>query len=121
MSKTKILVVDDNLELLQIINDFLIDNNYDVVCCEDGEQAIEKNEAFDAEIILTDIVMPKIDGIELLVKMKKKQPELYIIVMSGGNRGHADNYLHMASDLGANAVLHKPFALAKLLEKIENR
>ena len=116
----KILIVDDEPSVLKMLRKMLKDDAKEIIEAENGEQALELCLQHEMDLIITDIVMPKTDGMELLVKMKAKIPELYIIVMSGGNRGHGDKYLQMASDLGANALLHKPFSLSKLLETIEN-
>ena len=119
MTKKKILVVDDNNALLEMLTEFLTSNDYHVVACDSGTEALEQFNDFMPDIVLTDVVMPGFDGIELLLKLRTINPELRVVVMSGGNRGHADTYLHMADKLGANLVLNKPFELAELLAQLE--
>lgn len=114
----KILIVDDNVSLLDMLTEFLTDNGYDVVSCDSGVEALIKFNEVMPDIVLTDVVMPGFDGIELLLKLRTINPGVRVIVMSGGNRGHADTYLHMADKLGANAVLNKPFELPDLLTQI---
>ena len=118
-NKKKILIVDDNQSYLEILNNFLSDNEYDVVCSHNGKDAKEKFEEFTPDIVLTDIVMPEVDGIELLLSLRKINPEISVIAMSGGNRGYADSYLNMAEKLGADVILNKPFELSVLLEEIK--
>lgn len=117
-NKNKILIVDDNQEYLVVLSEYLTDQGYNVVCCDNGKDAQEKFSEFLPHIVLTDIVMPEVDGIELLLSLRKINPEISVIVMSGGNRGHASSYLQMAEKLGANVILNKPFELSALLEEI---
>lgn len=119
INKTKILVVDDNQHLLDIINDHLLANGYDVSCSLNGVDAKQKIIDIKPSIVITDIVMPEVDGIELLLKIKEINPNIRIIVMSGGNRGYADTYLQMADKLGADAILNKPFLLEDLLAEVQ--
>ena len=120
MTRTvKILVVDDNKKFLSMLDEFLSENNYVVEISDNGNEALKKFADFIPDIVVTDIVMPDIDGIELLLQLRKINSDVKVIVMSGGNRGHADAYLHMADKLGADAVLSKPFELRELLLEIE--
>jgi CheY-like chemotaxis protein len=118
-NKTKILLVDDNQAFLDMLKEYLMDNNYDIVCSNNGSDAQEQFEKFHPDIIVTDIVMPEVDGIELLLTLRKINPDVRIIAMSGGNRGHAESYLIMAEKLGANVVLNKPFELPVFLDEIK--
>ena len=120
MTRTvKILVVDDNKKFLSMLDEFLSENNYVVEISDNGNEALKKFADYVPDIVVTDIVMPDIDGIELLLQLRKINSDVKVIVMSGGNRGHADAYLHMADKLGADAVLSKPFELRELLLEIE--
>ena len=116
----KILIVDDNADLLVMLSEYLTSNDYNVVSCESGSEGLTEFFNFMPDIVLTDVVMPGFDGIELLLKLRVINPDVRVIVMSGGNRGHADTYLHMADKLGANAVLNKPFELSDLLAQLKN-
>ena len=118
VNKKKILVVDDNKNYLEILKEFLTDHEYDVACSYNGRDAREKFTEFILDIVVTDIVMPEVDGIELLLSLREINPEISVIAMSGGNRGHAGSYLMMAEKLGANVILNKPFELSTLLEEI---
>lgn len=119
MNKTKILIVDDNEVFLALLNDFLIQNEYDVLTSSNGLDAKKINSDFNPDIVITDVVMPGIDGIELLMSLRNTNPNVKVIVMSGGNKGHADTYLLLADKLGANLILNKPFELSSLLIEIK--
>ena len=118
-NKIKILIVDDNQDYLEVLSEYLTDQGYDVVSCYNGKDAQEKFAEFLPNIVVTDIVMPEVDGIELLLALRKINPEINVIAMSGGNRGYAGSYLKMAEKLGANVILNKPFELSTLLEEIK--
>ncbi len=119
LNKKKILVVDDDKGFLSLLNEFLVSSGYNVKFSLNGDEAQSQFAEFMPDIVVTDIVMPGIDGIELLLNLRKINPEIRIIVMSGGNTGHADTYLNMAENLGANVILNKPFKLSELLLQIQ--
>lgn len=118
-NKIKILVVDDNVSFLEMLSEFLSENGYEVLVCNNGKVALEQFTAHVPNIILTDIIMPEVDGIELLLSLRKINPNVKVIAMSGGNQGHAGAYLQMAEKLGANSVLNKPFELSTLLAELK--
>jgi len=62
--------------------------------------------------------MPDCDGIELVMSVRKKLPDIKVIVMSGGGRVRADHYLNLAEKLGAARVFEKPFNTAELRETV---
>lgn len=119
MKKVKILIVDDEESLIDLLIDFLVGNGYEVEGCIDSTDAKNKFLEFKPDIVITDVIMPDIDGIELLLELRKINADIRIIVMSGGNRGHADTYLQMADKLGANTIIRKPFELTELLLEIK--
>ena len=115
MKNNKILLVDDNEQFLSLLNKFLVSNGFEVVCSNNGVEAKELFLKFKPNLVITDIVMPDIDGIELLLAIRELNPDILVIAMSGGNQGHADTYLQMADTLGADIIISKPFQLADLL------
>ena len=119
VDKQKLLIVDDNEQLLSMLNEYLAEHGYDVICSLSGEDAINIFSEFNPDLVITDIVMPDIDGIELLLNLRKINPTIKVIAMSGGNQGHGDTYLKMANKLGANTILNKPFKLSDLVDEIK--
>jgi CheY-like chemotaxis protein len=118
-NKTKILVVDDNPALLEMLKESLEENGYDVAFTYDGKEATKLFAEFKPDIVLTDIVMPGVDGIELLISLRNINSDIKIMAMSGGNKGHAETYLHMAEKLGANKIITKPFEISELLRRLD--
>ena len=74
----------------------------------------------DIDVVVTDILMPEKDGIELLMELRERAPDLPVIAISGGGRISSLNYLETASAMGAVAVFNKPFNEKFLIEKIES-
>ena len=82
MAKT-ILVVDDETSILQSLEGILTDEGFEFVGAESGLEALEKIEEMMPDVVLLDIWMPGLDGIETLEKIKVLYPMLQVIMMSG--------------------------------------
>jgi two-component system nitrogen regulation response regulator NtrX len=116
MART-ILVVDDEETIIQSLNGILTDEGYDVVSANSGAGALEKIEEVMPELILLDIWMPGIDGIETLVKIKDTNPHLPVVMMSG--HGTIETAVK-ATKLGAYDFIEKPLSLEKVLLCVNN-
>lgn len=117
-NQPQLLLVDDDNDLRNLLERVLLRNAYRVHAAADGRQAIKLlgRERFD--LVITDIIMPDVEGIELILKIRKDHPNLPVIAMSAGGRLHAEGYLKMARSLGANQILEKPFSIESLLDGI---
>jgi len=80
-------------------------------------QALADKEPFD--LMITDVIMPDCDGIELIMTLRREQPDLKVIVISGGGRVRAEHYLSLAEKLGVNRVFEKPLDPVKFREAVE--
>ena len=116
MART-ILVVDDEETIIQSLNGILMDEGYDVVSANSGADALEKIEEVMPELVLLDIWMPGIDGIEALVKIKETSPNLPVVMMSG--HGTIETAVK-ATKLGAYDFIEKPLSLEKVLLCVNN-
>lgn len=112
----KILVVDDNADLRDSLRLLLARLGYDAEAARDGQQALEIQRQRPARILITDIFMPGKDGIETIEAFRREWPSIKIIAMSGGGVVATRDYLEFAPDIGADAVLRKPFTLEHLQE-----
>lgn len=115
----RILVVDDEVPIRFVIKHVLVAAGYDVSTASDGDEAIKlaTDETFD--LILSDLVMPGKDGIEMILSLRASQPGTPIIAMSGGLKQGVQSFLPLAKKLGACRTLSKPFDQASLLNVIE--
>jgi len=114
----RILLVDDEDLVRQLFEAVLELEQHEVTTASDGNGALAAlaNGTFD--VVVTDIVMPDKEGIEMIMEMRKMKPDLPIIAMSGGGRGSSSDYLEMAALLGAKRTLAKPFSAQELLDAV---
>jgi len=113
--KAKILVVDDEKELREMIEDALTSNNFSVSSAENGIEAIKMNQQEDFDIILMDINMPEMGGIEAVEKIKSSKPKAFIVMMTGAG----DDEIRSSLEKGGYACLRKPVTMKKLLKSLE--
>lgn len=118
MKSCSILVVDDEDELREIVRRVLADAGHRVMTAEDGNSAsrLISNEVFD--LVITDVIMPERDGMQVITELRRKHPRVRVIAMSGGGHVPRAQYLKMARGLGAHAVLEKPFTASELTQAI---
>ena len=115
MEKFKLLIVDDEQDFLETIIKRLKARGIDVTGVESGYQALEVLEGRDPDVIILDVKMPGLDGIETLREIKKKRPLVEVIMLTG----HASVESGLQGmQLGAFDYVMKPVALDELLEKV---
>ncbi|MFH1686295.1 MAG: response regulator [bacterium] len=107
----KILLVDDEREFVQTLSERLNTRNLRSSIAYDGEQALEMIEQEIPDVIVLDLLMPGIDGIETLRRVKRSHPEVEVIILTGHG---SDREQAMAEDLGAFAYLRKPVNVNEL-------
>ena len=117
MSKGKILVVDDEIYIVHILDFSLGMEGYEVITALDGEQALEKVKAEKPDLIVLDIMMPKLDGYEVCknIKSSAETQHIPVILLSAKGR-NVDQKLGF--DVGADDYITKPFSPRKLVERI---
>ena len=117
----KILVIDDDIAVLKYLRAILKHNGFNVLTADNGHKAFEllsKNQ--DVTIVITDIIMPEQEGIEIIRKIKSKHPHIKIVAISGGGKMSSESYLQLAYAAGANATLKKPFWDRELLNTLHH-
>ena len=119
MSSCAILVVDDEEELRELIRHVLERAGHSVACASNGREASLVIERCQFDVVVTDMLMPDRDGLELITEIKAKHPTLKIVAMSGGGQIGSDQYLSMAKGFGAHVLLRKPFAHQALLAAVD--
>ena len=83
MVKPSILVVDDELLIRDLLYDFFTGRGWDISVAEDGEKALEVMRSRNFDLVLTDIKMPEMDGLDLTSHVKQSHPELPVVLMTG--------------------------------------
>lgn len=114
----KILVIDDDAPVLEFFRQVL-DGRHEVTTAANGEDGLRLCRKQPFDVVVTDIYMPFIDGLELLRELGRNAPQVKIIVMTGKMVEGASSYLKLAKDLGAAEVLAKPFTQEQLVSAVE--
>ena len=116
MDRFRILVVDDELLIRDLLYDYFITQDWDIVVTEDGQKAVDylRNQKFD--IVLTDLKMPQMNGLQLTERIRELYPQLPVVIMTG--------YPSLDSALDAlrfkvDDYIIKPFNINKLFQKIK--
>ena len=107
----KILIVDDNPNMSSLLSEMLEVFDYQSVRANDGMEAIEKVNQDDISLVITDMRMPKMSGLDLLQKIKEKRPDLPVVVISGYALDEDGN--NLLSSL-ADGFLNKPFKMSDI-------
>jgi DNA-binding response OmpR family regulator len=114
----KILIVDDEEIIRNFLYDFLVEEGYSPDLASDGDEAITKINQFDYDLVVTDIKMPNVGGIEVLKAAKLKNPKSDVIMITGYSSMENRNE---CLKWGASAYLAKPFQLSEFREIINKR
>jgi CheY-like chemotaxis protein len=112
---TNVLVIDDDDEVRDFLVRLLKRRGYSVTGARNGEAGLASLAAESFALVITDIVMPDMEGLETIKRIRRGNPALPIIAISGGGSSQID-YLKFARKFGANAALAKPFDPAELLD-----
>ncbi|KKL72097.1 hypothetical protein LCGC14_2088310, partial [marine sediment metagenome] len=116
-AKERILIIDDDEDIRYSISLFLNKHNFKIEVAKDGKEGLEKISEKFYNLVLLDIKLPDIDGIELIIPIKEKQPDIEIIMITGA----ADiNSAINSLNTGVSAYLNKPLNLDELLAHIRN-
>jgi CheY-like chemotaxis protein len=119
----RILVIDDDDLVRTTLRHMLETRGFDVVIASDGQHALRVLDDERVDVILVDIFMPGMDGLETIRAFRQRTPEIAIVAMSGTKfyegTASAPDFLLMATKLGANASLRKPFRSRELIDTIE--
>jgi DNA-binding response OmpR family regulator len=113
----KILIVDDSFNNLLLLEDLLTEMNYNVISAHNGMEAMEKIESENPDLILLDVMMPKMGGFEMMEKMNEAQIKIPVIVITAKS---TDEERHKALSLGAADFIAKPVIISEILEKVED-
>lgn len=116
---SRILLIDDNDFFRSMVSAVLRSVGHELVEAADGAQGLILHGAGGFHLVITDLIMPEKEGIETIVELRRREPSLPILAMSGGGRLSAEGYLHTAVKVGARHVLAKPFSSFDLLDVVD--
>ncbi len=119
MKPLSIIIADDLHEIQQLVSHWLGANGHTVVCASGGKEVGGLLREREFDLVITDMLMPEGDGVEVLTALKKTQARARVLAISGGGTYlRAHDVLNVARGFGANGVLMKPFNRAQLLEAV---
>ena len=114
-----VLVIDDDHESREVIAELLKQKGHVVFVAADGIEGLEIARRRGVDVAVTDIVMPRRDGLETIQELRKDFPDVRILALSGGVAGQGQqNYLTIATALGADAVMSKPVDVPTFLDTV---
>ena len=114
----RILVIDDNADVRQELSDLFSGVGFEVSAARDGKDGLKQMAARRFDLVVTDILMPGMEGLEFILALKKVQPEMKIIAISGGGRYKNMTFLDMAKKFGADRAFEKPLPIKELLADV---
>ncbi len=116
--KLRVLVVDDSADIRGFMKLALERAGFEVEVAPDGRRALDAALLRPADVLITDIFMPELDGLELIEAVKLMFPQTRILAVSGGGHVAKGDYLAIGSEIGADAVLRKPFTAEALVSAL---
>ena len=115
----RILIIDCDVESLKSLRRVLVAMGQDTLASCDGRRGLDMIREAAPQVVLTEVLMPDLDGIEIIREIKRVSPSTKVIAMSSGSSAMNREYaLYLAARVGADAQLPKPFTTAQLLAAI---
>ena len=116
---SKILLVEDDASLRNLLTLPLTRADHEVTEARDSQEALRLFPEVRPDLVITDLIMPEMDGIDLLTQLRDRDTKTAVIVISGGGRVATEKYMQLARQLGEQcALLVKPFTSSELLQAV---
>jgi DNA-binding response OmpR family regulator len=115
-----VLVIEDEDALRTSLEKVLLAHGYQVVLARNGREGIRLAQRATYDLVVTDLIMPEMEGIETIRELRRTVGGVPIIAISGGGTGRNSFYLKLARDLGATVGLAKPFNSRQLLDAMDH-
>lgn len=116
MTKTRVLIVEDDASMTRYLSTYLARHNFDVQSVDSGEEAIRTFRVHDPELVLMDVALGGMSGLETLERIKEIKPEVSVIMISGQND---PELIFRTSKLGADDYIGKPFSPKELVARMK--
>ncbi|MBM9513427.1 response regulator [Desulfogranum marinum] len=115
----RVLVIDDDQQMRKLLRQVMEWAGYEVMEAEDGRAGMKMQQQIQADLVITDLIMPEQEGLETITALKNLYPSVRIIAISGGGRIGPEAYLPAAKELGADRVFSKPFDVKELAQTVK--
>ncbi len=110
-----VLLLEDNAAYRELLTEVLTMAGFEVCAVPDGRRVMEILQSRHIELVITDLVMPERDGIEIMTELRYSHPRLPVIAISGDVPLNRELFLTIAEKLGASRVIAKPFRMEQLV------
>jgi CheY-like chemotaxis protein len=114
----RILLIDDDDQLRTLLRLMLTHFGHTVTEARNGVEGLKHFALDGTDLVITDLVMPEMEGIETILELRRREPQVKIIAMSGGGRNRGADYLRPAKAMGAAKTLTKPFSNETLIAAV---
>jgi DNA-binding response OmpR family regulator len=114
-TRGRVLLIDDDAALLALMAHAFAAAGYTTLTAENGRKGLGLVDSYRPDLVVTDIVMPEMEGIGAILQIRRKPKPPKIIAISGAGPGGRRDYLSWAKHLGADEVLAKPFRMSQLV------
>ena len=115
-----ILIIEDDRDLREMLRSALLRKDYTVLEADNGKEALINFKPGVTDLVVTDLLMPEEDVLNVSMQMREMKPEIKVIAISGGGKAGPGSYLRMAKALGADSVFPKPFSVNDLVTRIDD-
>ena len=115
-----ILIADDDPIVLELASEMLRGTEHSAVLAADGREVLQLLDRLQVDLLVTDMLMPNMDGLEVIIAVRQKSPGLKVLAVSGGGSVGAPYMLHVAKVLGADATLEKPLRSNSFLAVVDD-
>jgi DNA-binding NtrC family response regulator len=115
----RILVVDDQDDIREVVSEMLVLEGHEVRAVPNGRMGLEACSAESFDVVITDIIMPGSPGLDMILELRSRHPDVRIVAMSGGGQAGPDGFLRTAERLGATATIAKPFTCDQLVQAVQ--
>jgi len=120
MSMHSVLIIEDDDFVKNMLQQTFERAGYEVATASNGRIGIQLYQSNPFDVVITDLIMPDMEGIETITHLRKTNPAVKVIAISGGGRNRPDDYLHLASKLGAIKTFIKPVDRNALLDAVKD-
>lgn len=118
-SPKHILVVDDDDMMREFVKELLKINNFTITEATNGKAGLKEFREKTPDLVLTDIIMPEMEGISFIRELRAHNKEIPIIAMTGNVHGRMEEFLDISTQLGADEILRKPIKAKEFIDAIE--
>lgn len=116
----KLLLIDDDQKILDLLQHYLRTDGYSFLFANDGNEGIDLYKENNIDLVIMDIFMPNMDGIQTMLEMKSMTRQCPILVISGGGELTGLEFLRQAKALGADEAMVKPFSKDELCKTVQS-